>query len=46
MLAAQLLIGRKKAEPVISPRLHYIPHIEGIEVLDFLDKSEKKKPCW
>ena len=37
-----VLIGRKEAEPVISPRLHDVPQAEvcvsGVVVLDYSDK--------
>ena len=38
MLAGQVLIRRKEAEPVISPRLPDIPQAEGIRVGDSPDK--------
>lgn len=42
MLAEWVLIGRKEADPVISPRLHDVPQAEvcvsGVVVLDYSDK--------
>jgi hypothetical protein len=45
-LAGHVLIGRKKTEPVLLPRLHDISQVEDIWVFGSPDKSEKEKPCW
>lgn len=43
MLGGQVLIRRKEANPVISPRLLHIWQVEDIGVLDSIDKVRKRE---